>query len=74
MFVVFLGKDNKVLSLMKAQQWSVLTRPMDATAQMLNCDETITQFGVKDLVLGLKECESSHTLTTTTTVDCQAEI
>ena len=27
----------------------------------------ITQFGVEDLVLGLEECENSHTLTTTTT-------
>ena len=32
-----------------------------------SCDQTITQFGVEDLVLGLKECENSHTLTTTTT-------
>ena len=40
---------------------------MDATTKMLDCDERITQFGVEDLVLGLKECENSHTLTPTTT-------
>ena len=38
-------------------------RSMDTATQMLDCDETITKFGVKDLVLGLKECENSHTLT-----------
>ena len=66
MFVVFLGntlKENKVLSLMKVPQWCVFTRSMDAATQMLDCDETITKFGVQDL----KECENSHTLTTTTT-------
>ena len=31
---------------------------MDAVTQMLDCNETITQFGVQDLVLGLKECET----------------
>ena len=41
-------------------------RSMDAATQMFNCDETITQLGVEDLVLGLKECENSHTLITTT--------
>ena len=70
MFVVFLGntlEENKVLSLMKVPQWCVFTRSMDAATQMLDCDETITQFGVQDLVLGLKKCENSHTLTATTT-------
>ena len=33
----------------------------------LNCDQTINQFGVEDLVLGLEESDNSHTLTTTTT-------
>ena len=64
MFVVFLGytlEENKVLSLMKVPQWCVFTRSMDAATQMLDCDETITQYGVQDLVLGLKECENSHT-------------
>ena len=31
------------------------------------CDGTINHFEVEDLVLGLEECENSHTLTTTTT-------
>ena len=70
MFVVFLGhtlEENNVLSLMKDPQWCVFTRSMDAVTQMLDCDETITIFGVQHLVLGLKESETSHTLTTTTT-------
>ena len=70
MFVVFLGntlEENKVLSQMKVPQWCVFTRSMDAATQMLDCDETITQCGVEDLVHGLKECKNSHTLTTTTT-------
>ena len=70
MFVVFLGntlEENKVLSLMKVPQWCVFNRLMDVVTQMLGCDQTITQFGVEDLVLGLRECENSHTLTTTTT-------
>ena len=70
MFVVFLGntlEENKVLSLMEVPHWCVFTRSMDTATQMLDCDETITQFGVQDLVLCLKECENSHTLTTTTT-------
>ena len=36
---------------------------MDAATQMLVCHP----IGVEDLVLGLEECENSHTLTTTTT-------
>ena len=69
MFVVFLGntlEENKVISLMKVPQWCIFTWSMDAATQMLGCDETITQFGVEDLVLGLEECENSHTLSTTT--------
>ena len=45
----------------------VLTRSMDAATQMLDHDETITQFGVEDLVRDLKTCDNSHTSTTTTT-------
>ena len=70
MFVVFLGntlEEHKVLSLMKVPQWCVFTRSMDAVTQMLDCDETIAQFGVQDLVLALKECEHSRTLMATTT-------
>ena len=63
---VKLLKENKGLSLMKFPQWCDFKRLMDAATQMLGCDQTITQFGVEDLVLGLEECESSHTLTTTT--------
>ena len=39
----------------------------DAATQRFDCDQTISQFGVEDLVLGLEEGENSHTLTTTTT-------
>ena len=69
MFVVFLGntlEENKMLSLMKVPQCCVFNRLMDAATQILVCNETINQFGVEDLVLGLKECENSHTLRTTT--------
>ena len=31
------------------------------------CDGMINHFEVEDLVLGLEECENSHTTTTTTT-------
>ena len=68
--VAFLGntlEENKVLSLMKVPQWCGFKRLMDAPTQSLGCYQTITQFGVEDLVLGLEECENSHTLTTTTT-------
>ena len=57
MFVVFLEntlEENKVLSLMKVPQWCVFTRSMDAPTQILDCDETITQYGVEDLVLGFE--------------------
>ena len=57
MFVVFLGntlEENKVLSLMKVPQWCVFNTLMDATTQSLVCDQTITQFGVEDLVLGFE--------------------
>ena len=40
---------------------------MDAATQVLGCDQTITEFGVEDLVLGLEEYENSLALTTTTT-------
>ena len=52
---------------MKVPQWCVFNRLMDAATQNLVCNETINQFEVEDLVLGLEECENSHTLTTTTT-------
>ena len=57
MFVVLLGntlEENKLLFLLKALQWCVFNRLMDAVTQSLGCDRTITQFGVEDLVLGLK--------------------
>ena len=50
---------------MKVPQWCVFNWLVDAATQSLDCDETITQFGVESLVLGLKECENSHTLATT---------
>ena len=43
MFVVSLGKtlkENKGLSLMKVPQWCDFKRLMDATTQMLGCDQT----------------------------------
>ena len=52
---------------MKVPQWCVFNRLMDDATQNLVCNETINQFEVEDLVLGLEECENSHTLTTTTT-------
>ena len=70
MFVVFLGntlEENKGLSLMKVPQRCDFKRLMDAATQRLGCDQTITQFGVEDLDLGLEGCENSHTLTTITT-------
>ena len=39
---------------------------MDAATQRLDWDQN-HPIGVEDLVLGLEECENSHTLTTTTT-------
>ena len=70
MFVVFLGntlEEHKVISLMKGPQWCIFNSLMDAATQMLDCDNAIAQLGVQDLVLGLKECKNSHTLTTTPT-------
>ena len=52
---------------MKVPQWCVFNRLVDAATQNLGCDQTIIQFGVEDLALGLEQCENSHTLTTTTT-------
>ena len=69
MFVVFLGntlEENKVLSLLKVAQWCDFKRFMHATTLLLGCDQAITLLGVEDLVLGLDECQNSHTLTTTT--------
>ena len=40
---------------------------MDALDSYLDCNQTIDQFGVEETVLGLGECENSHTLKTTTT-------
>ena len=54
MFVVLFRntlEENKVLSQMKVPQWCVFTRSMDSATQMLDCDETINQFEVEDLVL-----------------------
>ena len=47
-------EENKVLSLIKVPQWCVFNRLMDAATQMLVCDQTITLFGVEDLVLGFE--------------------
>ena len=75
-FVVFLGKvfkETKVISPELIQPlWqgyhSVLGKHQDGgfCTQRLDWDQH--PIGVEDLVLGLKECENSHTLTTTTTV------
>ena len=42
-------------------------RLMDAATQSLVCNQTVNQFEVEDLVLGLKEFENSPTLMTRTT-------
>ena len=70
MFVVFLGnslEENKGLFLLKNPQWCVFNRFMDAATQIVGLGSIITQFGVEDSVLGLNECENTHTLTATTT-------
>ena len=45
----------------------ILDRMEDTATQILGCNQTITQSGVEDMVLGLEKGEKSHTLTTTTT-------
>ena len=48
-------------------QWGLLNRMEDAATQRLDWDQNNHPIVGEDLVLGLKECENFHTLTTTTT-------
>ena len=70
MFVVFLGntlEENKVISMMKVPQWCVFNRLMDAATQIWFVMKQSTNLKLKTWFLALKECESSHTIITTTT-------
>ena len=68
--VVFLGntlEENKVLSLLKVQQWCDYKRSMDAATQMSFVMKQSTNLKLKTQFLDLNECENTHTLTATTT-------
>ena len=70
MFVVFLGNtlERKQRGIPPEELTMVCFQQVDGSCNSnVTLGPKLTQFGVEDSVLGLKESENTHTLTTTTT-------